>query len=179
MHKQAGDEIEIYDVNHVNDPEWYDNLLDIKLSHFGKQDVNLVKNFRKEDFLRKKKPQDEMNLQIDENEEETIEAVEAEAKAEAIAEEAIKKKGDIIAKANIVRKENEFVQQQVDTVLEGIASIKQRESEKAEAFKKKQAAEKKKEAEERRKKKSGEADEDDTSFTELEVNDTYDFFVYS
>ena len=36
MHKKQGDDIEIVDMNHINDPEWLENLEDIKLSTIGK-----------------------------------------------------------------------------------------------------------------------------------------------
>ena len=170
MHKQAGDDIEIYDINHINDPAWYANLIDIKLN-LGKQDVNLVKEFRKEDFdLKKKKPEEVSNLQINEGEGE---------QADLLIDEDIKSKGDIIAKANIVKQENQFVQEQVDTVLNSIAQIKTKEAEDKAALEKKKQDQKKKEAELRKKKKAGLTEDDDTMYTELEVNDTFGFFTYS
>ena len=38
--------------------------------------------------------------------------------------ETIKKKGDQLAKAQIVKRQNEFVQQQVDEVIQNIAEMK-------------------------------------------------------
>ena len=45
MQKKTGDEIKIYDTNHINDPEWLENLEDIKLNGTGKDDVNIMRNF--------------------------------------------------------------------------------------------------------------------------------------
>ena len=33
-------------MNHINDPEWLDNLEDIKLHGTGHDDINLIKNFQ-------------------------------------------------------------------------------------------------------------------------------------
>ena len=32
-------------MNHINDPEWLENLEDIKLNGTGKDDVNIMRNF--------------------------------------------------------------------------------------------------------------------------------------
>lgn len=45
MQKKAGTEIQIFDMNHANDPEWRENLPDIKLSGVGQDQINLNKNF--------------------------------------------------------------------------------------------------------------------------------------
>ena len=33
-------------MNHINDPEWLENLEDIKLHGTGQDDVNIMKNFQ-------------------------------------------------------------------------------------------------------------------------------------
>ena len=52
MQHKAGSEIQIFDMNHINDPEWCDNLPDLRLA-LDKQDINLNKSFKKEDFAKK------------------------------------------------------------------------------------------------------------------------------
>ncbi len=49
MQKKNGDEIQIFDMNHINDPEWRECIPDIQLSITAK-DLNLKENFNKEDF---------------------------------------------------------------------------------------------------------------------------------
>ena len=33
-------------MNHINDPEWLENLEDIKLHGIGHDDINIMKNFQ-------------------------------------------------------------------------------------------------------------------------------------
>ena len=50
MQKQSGSEIQIFDMNHANDPEWRENLEDIKLHGTGNEDIHLQKNFKVSDL---------------------------------------------------------------------------------------------------------------------------------
>ena len=128
-------------MNHINDPDWRENLPDMRLA-MNQQDINLKQTFRKEDFAKKPSSanlvgipngspsdvqlvQDEdalsevLDLEMDEQNGSglTIEQREKET-------ESIKRAGDQIAKANIVRRENEFVQQSVEEVLSNIEQVK-------------------------------------------------------
>ena len=40
MQKKAGSEIQIFDMNHINDPDWRENLPDMRLA-MNQQDINL------------------------------------------------------------------------------------------------------------------------------------------
>ena len=42
MSKQAGDEIQIHDSNHDNDPDYEDSLPDLRISMQHKEDINLT-----------------------------------------------------------------------------------------------------------------------------------------
>ena len=125
MHKQSGDEIQIVDMNHINDPSWAENLIDIKLSGV-QEDINLKKNWKPA------KPPAKSNVMLSDeiNDQDLVNLVETDGTLETeegreIADKLIKIKGDRIAKENIVKRENMFVQQQVTEVLHDIAAFKE------------------------------------------------------
>ena len=51
MQHKAGSEIQIFDMNHINDPEYRENLPDMRLA-ITQSEINLKKTFCKEDFAK-------------------------------------------------------------------------------------------------------------------------------
>ena len=107
----------------------------------GQQDVNIKKTFRPQDFAKQRPPSsakvalyDEMLLQQDEDAlNESLLDIETEESNSLSLEqrekeaEQIKLQGDKIRKENIIKNNNEFVQQSVEEVLSDIEQVRHQE----------------------------------------------------
>lgn len=138
-------------MNHIDDKAWEDNLEEITL-HGVNHDIHLERN---PNLIRANKitpPQDTFNVQLEDKlapedilqmgiEEEIASQMGNEnmqqstlsEEQQAIIDEGIKRRGAKIAKANMIKSNDEFVQVQVDEVLQQIAAVKAQDEAQREA----------------------------------------------